>query len=214
MNLNNIENEKRCIIIAGSPLFSKIDIRDTDFIIACDRGYNHAINNNIFPHLVVGDFDSLDGNINKDIPILKVKAEKDDTDTMLGVKYALEHGMNNIVLLGATGGRIDHQLANFSTAGYIANQGGMCTIIDNDNILYAFKDSIITLKRKEHFSLSVFSYTDKCYGVTLNGLKYKLNNATIENTFPIGVSNEFIKETATIKVESGILFVVLSRLES
>lgn len=214
MNLDNIKNKKRCIIIAGSPIFYKIDIKETDFIIACDRGYNHAINNNILPHLVVGDFDSIRGNINEDIPILKVKAEKDDTDTMLGVKYALEHEIKNIILLGATGGRIDHQLANFSTAGYIANHGAVCTIIDNDNILYAFKDSEIRVKRKEKFSLSVFSYTDKCYGVTLDGLKYKLNNATIKNTFPVGVSNEFLNETATIKVKSGILFVVLSRLES
>lgn len=56
--------------------------------------------------------------------------------------------------------------------------------------------------------LSVFSHTDKSVGVTLQGLKYPLDNYTMTNTFPIGVSNEFIGEPATVSVRAGTLFVV------
>ncbi len=201
------------MIISGSPIFSNIQLQETDFIIACDGGYRHALAHHIKPDLIVGDFDSFAQPINPPCEIMKAPSEKDDTDTMMAVKYALERNMKNIILLGATGGRIDHQLANFSTAAYIAEHGGTCTIADSDNIIYALKNQKITLDRRNNWSISVFSYTDQAAGVSYSGLKYNLTNVVLTNTFPLGVSNEFSEEKASIEVASGILFVVLSNLE-
>ena len=51
---------KLCSIISGGDFSSLDDIEKSDFIIACDKGYEYAIRSNIKPDLTVGDFDSCD----------------------------------------------------------------------------------------------------------------------------------------------------------
>ena len=202
--------KNRCVIIAGSPEFSAFKITPEDFVIAADSGYNHAVEAGIIPDLIIGDFDSLINLPENKIKTIKAPAEKDETDTFLAVKYALDHGFKRFVLLGATGGRLDHQTANISVCAYIAKQGGSCEIPDSKNIIFAIKNSQIRLEKKENWSVSVFSFTDKAYGVTLTGFKYPLNDATLTNIFPIGVSNEFAENSATIEVKDGILLIIMS----
>ena len=50
-------------------------------------------------------------------------------------------------------------------------------------------------------------------GVTLEGLKYPLHDYTLTHAFPIGVSNEFAAETATLRFSAGMIYLVLSRKE-
>ncbi|MFZ2537653.1 MAG: thiamine diphosphokinase [Oscillospiraceae bacterium] len=203
----------RCVIISGSPVCCNIELSKSDYIIACDKGYQHAQNFNITPNIILGDFDSYDGDFDSNIEIITAPCHKDDTDTLLGVKYGLSKGFDNFLLLGATKGRLDHQMANFSTCAFIASQGASCQMIDNENYIYAIKDSKLVLDKKENWSVSVFSFTDTSIGVTLKGLKYTLDNATLTNLFPTGVSNEFEDDIASIEVKSGILLVIVSSLD-
>lgn len=202
----------RCVIISGSPEFTGTEITAEDFVIACDSGYKHAIEAGIIPDLLIGDFDSYHGEIDKGIPVIKAPVEKDDTDTLLAVKHALAMGFKKFVLLGAMGGRLDHQTANINTCAYIAEQGGFCEIFGKESHIYAIKNNQLHLTRQKNWSVSVFSFTEKSYGVTLTGLKYPLNNATLTHTISIGVSNEFKEDTATITVRDGILLIILSDL--
>ncbi len=204
--------EKRdCVIISGSPSFCGEGIDRNAYWIVCDAGYRHCRALGREPDILMGDFDSYRGELPADIPVLRAPAEKDDTDTMLAVRYALEHGMDHIALYGATGGRIDHFLANLQAAAFVAEHGGVCTIYDEDNTIYAFKNSTLRLKKRPGFCVSVFSHGDCARGVTLQGLKYPLNDATVTNTFAIGTSNEFIADEASVTVRDGLLLVVLSR---
>jgi thiamine pyrophosphokinase len=202
--------KNRCVIIAGSPVFSCVEIASGDYVIAVDSGYRHALAAGITPDLVIGDFDSLQSLPEKGIEIIKAPAVKDDTDTMLAIKHALTQGYKQFVLLGATGGRLDHQTANISACAFIAEQGGLCEMRDDANVVYAIKNSRLRLEKKENWFVSVFSFTEMAFGVTLTGLKYALNNATLTNTFPLGVSNEFAEDTATVEVKDGILLVIMS----
>ena len=59
--------------------------------------------------------------------------------------------------------------------------------------------------------LSVFALGDHCSGVTLRGTKYPLEDGTLANTFPLGVSNEFAGDAAQIEVRDGALLVVACR---
>lgn len=203
----------RCVIIAGSPICADISLEKGDYIMACDGGYSHAKARGIVPNIVLGDFDSYVGTIEHGVQILKAPIEKDDTDTMLAVRHALSMGYTRFLLLGATKGRLDHQMANFAICAYIAKHGAECTMLDDESVVYALKDSILSLKRRENWSVSVLSHSDSSVGVTLTGLKYPLTNATVTNTFPIGVSNEFAADEATVQVKSGLLFVILSSKE-
>lgn len=104
---------KRCIIISGGERSEITGINEGDFIIACDRGYEYAVNAHIVPDLAVGDFDSFSGKIEPGTVIREYPSEKDDTDTMIAVRYAVEHGFEEIAMFCALGGRLDHTYATF-----------------------------------------------------------------------------------------------------
>jgi thiamine pyrophosphokinase len=58
--------------------------------------------------------------------------------------------------------------------------------------------------------VSVFCAGFEASGVTLAGLKYPLNNATLTSNYPLGVSNEFIGEPSTVTVRDGALLIMWS----
>ena len=131
---------------------------------------------------------------------------------MLAVRYAMDNGFNDFLLLGATGGRIDHQIANFNVAGFIAENGGKCEMLDENNRIYTIKNDKMKIKKEGEWSLSVFSHTEKSYGVNIDGVKYKLKDATLSSSFPLGISNEIEADYANIEVKVGTLLIVSSRL--
>ena len=111
-----------CYIICGGPeSFSTVKIPDNAYIICADSGYDKALSAGIKPDLLIGDFDSVKSKLPDDIDVLRAPAHKDDTDTLLAVRTALEKGFDEIILAGACGGRTDHTLANIATLLYIRN---------------------------------------------------------------------------------------------
>ena len=202
------EHMNRCVIFCASPEFYLEELREDDYIIACDGGYEHAVRSGVRPHLALGDFDSYSGEIAEDVPVLRAPCEKDDTDTMLAIKLALDKGYRDFMLLGATGGRLDHLLANISAAVYIVEHGGDCVICDRYNRVHVIRDRTLMLHGLRGQTLSVLSYTDEARGVTLRGMKYPLDDYTMSSAFPIGVSNVVESDECSITVREGILLVI------
>ena len=203
---------KKCMIISGGA-YTPIPAAVEDvYVIACDRGYQYALQAEVEPDLVVGDFDSYDGDLNPLIQTQRYKKEKDDTDTMIAVKEALAAGCSEIEIFCALGGRLDHTFANIQSAAYAVERGAFVTIQDNDSVLYFFSAGSMRLPRQEGFSLSVFSITDRCSDVSIRGTKYLLEHVELTNAFPLGVSNEWVEDTAEVCVGSGILMIMLSKL--
>lgn len=58
--------------------------------------------------------------------------------------------------------------------------------------------------------LSLFSLGEKAEGVNIRGMKYELNDATVTNDFPIGISNEFMGQEATVSVRQGQLMGIVT----
>ncbi|MCL2512881.1 MAG: thiamine diphosphokinase [Oscillospiraceae bacterium] len=201
--------KRRCVIIAGAPEAYIAGLLPSDFIIACDYGLRHALNNNIAPHLIIGDFDSYSGEIPFGISVIRTPAEKDDTDMMLAVKHAINMGFSDFLLLGATGGRIDHYLANLAAAGFIAENGGFCETRDKNARILTFGNGTLDIPKRDGCILSVFPFSGECRGVTLEGVKYPLKNAALNPFDPVGVSNEFTADCAKITVKKGVLTVIL-----
>jgi thiamine pyrophosphokinase len=208
-----IEKEVRsvCIIISGGEYDIIPEVQPGDYVIACDKGYEYAKRSGIRPDIVIADFDSYDGSVDITIPVLKYPCEKDDTDTMAAVKYAVAKGFSDIVLCCAQGGRTDHALANIQSCAYAADRGIKVTICSSDNEIRFLKDDFTEIEKKEGFSLSVFSFTDRSEGVDILGAKYEICNATVTNSFPLGVSNEWREDIVKIAVKSGILMIVTSK---
>ena len=177
-----------------------------DYILAADGGLKHTRKLGIEPNEIIGDFDSL-GFTPPGADVFPV--EKDDTDAMLAVKLGLARGYTDFLLLGATGGRLDHQLANFAAAAYIALHGGQCEILDRENALFTLRNASRTFDGMAGRTISVFSYLDVARGVTLRGMRYPLADAEISSAFPIGTSNVIAEDHACVSVRDGLLFVVL-----
>lgn len=200
-----------CAIISGGEYSPLDNIENACYVIACDKGYEYAQKNGIIPDLVVGDFDSYKESIPDDIPLLDLPTEKDDTDTMAAMRYAVKLRYNNIVLYCAAGGRIDHFLGNIQAAMFATQYGVTVKIEDKNNSMCVITNQTITLPPKEGYSLSVLSLSDKCENVSIKGAKYELDDTTLTNKFPIGISNEWIGDVQ-INVGSGILLIIQSKL--
>jgi len=203
--------KKLCAIISGGRRAPLDGIENADLIVACDKGYQYAEEAGVRPQLLVGDFDSYTGALPADIPILDLPVEKDDTDTMAAIRYAVQEGYSEIVLYCALGGRLDHLLGNVQSAVFAVERGCRVRIIDTDNLLYFFTGGALTLPPREGWSLSLLSLTDRCENVSVTGVKYPLRDAALTNGFPIGVSNEWSGE-AQISVGGGVLLVVMSKM--
>ena len=202
---------KTCAIISGGCYAPLCGIETADFVIACDKGISYAQKEGITPDLIVGDFDSFSGDLPENIPVLRLPCEKDETDTMAAVSYAVEKKFEKILIFCALGARLDHLLGNLQTATYAAKNGITVKITDSDNEIYVFSGKKLVFPKKEGFSISVISLSDKCENVNLSGGKYGLKNATLTNTTTLGISNEWAGDI-TVSVEKGILVVVMSRM--
>ncbi len=203
---------KKCVIISGGEYEPMEDLSGAEFIIACDKGYSYAFKRGINPDLAVGDFDSYDGEIDENLSVLRFQSEKDDTDTMIAVRYAVEHGFSEIQIRCALGARLDHTIANIQSGVFAVKQGVRTSIIGADAVIFIINEDKTTVPRRKNMSLSLFSHSDKCSGVTVKGAKSPLCNAELTNAFPLGVSNEWTEDEATISVEHGILLAVMSNL--
>ena len=207
----------RCVIFGGgemkNPAYIRQLIREDDFMIAADRGYAHCRSMGIKPQLLLGDFDSYEGSIDEDCPVLTYPVEKDDTDTMLAIKVALEKGFKELLLLGMCGGRLDHTIANIQSVVYAAKHGASAAIMDEDVYITAVcGGQELSVPYREGFVLSVFAHSDVCEGVTLQNLYYPLADGQLQNTFPLGVSNHFLpNQDAQISLKEGIAVVICSR---
>lgn len=177
-----------------------------DYVIAADKGLDNLKKIGIKPDVIIGDFDSL-GFVPSGENIKRLPVEKDDTDVGFAVNYAFELGYKEFVIYGAIGGLLDHTVANLQLSAYISSKGGKSVFVGESVFVTSITNDTLKISNGKG-RLSVFALSDKAEGVFLSGLKYPLENAVIENTFPIGVSNEFTDKSAKITVKNGTLLIV------
>lgn len=194
-------------------ILDTVEIKSGDFIICADNSFPYAIAEGIVPDLIIGDFDTgkpVDFPVGTEI--LRFPVEKDDADTMLCVKEAAARGYRKITVVGGLSGRLDHTFANIQMLAYGKTNGLDITVTDGKNEVFLMKPGKISLDKKDGYSLSVFSYGEKASGISLKGTKYPLQNGTLTNLFPLGLSNEITEEKAEISFSEGELLIIISKL--
>ena len=201
---------KTCYIACA--LDCKIDFKpeDNDLIIGADRGYFTLVENGFAPQVAIGDFDSYIGKIDCENTIV-YPVKKDFTDSALAIEYAIQNGYWKIVVFGGIGGDLDHTIANIALVGKYAKKGVDLSFVDGENVLFAVCNSKVLFDREAKGRISVFSFNDTALGVCEKGLLYSLENATLENQIPLGVSNEFVGCEAEISVSDGTILIYTSR---
>jgi thiamine pyrophosphokinase len=203
---------KKCYIFGALDIATEnisVNKRDNDIVIAADSGVKTLEKLNIKADLIIGDFDSL-GYVPEGDNIIKHPEVKDDTDTMLSIKKAIDMGYNFFEIYGCIGGRLDHTFANIQAAAYIAENNGTAIFYDVDNktALTVIKNNEINFSSECSGNISVFSISDNSIGVNEKNLFYELTDAVLTASFPLGVSNKFLGKNALVSVENGKLCII------
>lgn len=207
-------HNKKCYIFAGSPESSCSGVKfdDDKYTICADGGYLLAKRMNVVPDVIIGDFDTFsEEELPDNCEIIKHPEDKDDTDTMLAVKLALNRGYKNIVICGAIGGRLDHTFANIQTLRYIMKHGGYGELAGDGSFAMMQGPGVKVYNRISDYYCSLFSYSEECSGITATGFKFPLKNAVLKNSFPLGISNKVTGKSGIISLEKGVLLVIFSK---
>ena len=180
--------------------------KESDYIICADGGYEHLSKIKVKPDLLVGDFDSLDKKPNIE-NIITLPNEKDETDTLFALKKAFQKEPQEVVIFGGIGTRFDHSYANLCLLSMCIEKNIKAVVTNGKTSVYMIKDNHC-FKNQKGKTVSIYSFSEKCDGVTLSGFKYPLDNYTLNKENIIGTSNVIEKDEAVIKITSGKLLVI------
>ncbi len=194
-----------CIFGAGEQNIEQLTLPDDALVWAADGGVAYCEKLNITPDFIIGDFDSL-GYIPEKAVVLPV--QKDNTDMAAAVEKAEARGCDTFYIYGGTGKRLDHTLANIALLIDLSKKGKKAYLCDRDYTVTAVTNGEIRFDESEKGVISVFAADEKVQGVTIEGLLYTLDNATLENKTALGVSNEFTGQKSRIVVQNGTLIIV------
>ncbi len=196
----------RAVVIGNGEIknygYIKSRIQSDDFIICADGGCNHARNMNIVPDILLGDFDSAEDFAEIENRI-EYSARKDYTDGELAVAYAVEHGYDDILLLGMTGDRLDHTLTDILLLMKCKNG----VLLDDNNEIYLLRGSL-EINGKKGQTLSIIPINGDAAGLSSKGLEYPLYNETLYFGAGRGVSNVMTEDTCEITIKSGMALVI------
>jgi len=208
----------RAVIFAGGSVLNydslRCHIQDFSFVVCADSGINHCNALGICCDLWVGDFDSSNFDELSKLPaangahIIKLNPVKDDTDTEYALDCVLERGYKDIVLLGGTGTRLDHSIANIFLMEKALDRGAVLTIVNDKNILHFVKNKSIILKQNNMKYVSILPLEDVV--VSNVGFVYPLNNEKLYRASSRGISNEIIENEASITISGGSALVIES----
>lgn len=213
----------RYVIISGGHIddvfaLSYLKGNKYDIMLVADAGMNFCDRNGIVPNVIAGDFDSVASeSLSKfsqmdEVEVLQLNPIKDDTDTEFVIREAIRRGATEITILGATGTRLDHVLANVYLLGIGLEAGVKIQLVDAHNRIRMIEDSLEISKEKQFGDfVSVLPVKGDAKGVTLEGMKYPLKDADIACFSSLGVSNEITDLVAKISVKQGTLLVIESR---
>ena len=215
---------KQTVIVSGGMVekdfaLSILKSEETEFVIGVDRGLVFLYDNEIKPDYIVGDFDSLPGEILEyyrqegEIPIRTYNPVKDATDTKIALDKALEEGSTEIWILGATGTRIDHVVCNLQILKEAWEKKVPVWIVDSRNKIGLPVEKTFSLKKEEQYGtyVSLFPMGETVEGLTLKGFKYPLDHYQLKDREGLGVSNEITADVADVSWEQGVLLMIQSK---
>lgn len=167
----------------------------------------------------IGDFDSVTP---PEMEIIKQKsrfcrilpAQKDETDTEAAIAYAIEmFNPEEIILLGAFGGRLDHLISNLWLAfhPFLRRMAGKISLMDRHNTLRFYLPGSYVLEKEADKKYLSFIGMTPIGKLTLTGAVYPLHEKDYD--YPIAlVSNEFeeTKSEMHFSFEAGLLAVIQS----
>ena len=202
--------KRRAVVIAGGEIISYERIRSFfkpgDYYVFCDSGLVHKDKLQIEPDLIIGDFDSHE-KVDTEAEIITLPEMKDDTDSLSGIKTALDRGFKDFLLIGMTGRRMDHTLCNLYSLSFIKSHNGRDVIVDDWSEMEVVEEETAYVSDTYAY-FSLVAWKGKCEGVNIENALYPLSSAVIEPEYQYGISNEPLKGGSRVWVEKGSLLLI------
>jgi len=216
-----LQPHSRVLIVSGGRLgdWAADLLHCYDYLIGADRGAEFVAASGCRMKLAVGDFDSVTP---EQLELIREYADellsfdaidKDWTDTELAFREAVNRGFRDIDIVGALGTRFDHTLANVHLLKQAQELGCSLRLIDEFNeISLCTNKTVMRIDKDTRYdNVSLLPLSETVTGITLEGFRYPLHNATIKVGQSIGVSNVLDAATGTITIDSGLMLVIRSR---
>jgi thiamine pyrophosphokinase len=112
-----------------------------------------------------------------------------------------------VVVVGGSGGRIDHFLANAALLTASVYSELKLTWLPGDAAIHVVRDRLELLGSPGDV-VSLLPYGGPARGVSTDGLRWPLTDATLAPGTSLGVSNQMIDTTATVELDDGVLLTV------
>lgn len=210
------ETVSRCVILCAGPVTDAAALRPLlradDAIWAADGGWRLAQRLGVTPTRLVADFDSMPPpDLPPSVQVDRLPMRKDVTDAAAAAQAAYEEGYREFLLLGATGGRLDHQQGAFLLAANLAHKGCGVTLADEKNEISVFTASPGAVPCRPGCKVSLFAFGGSVLGLTVTGLAYELTDYDLSPYDALCVSNEFTDRTAQITFREGTLLLFYSK---
>ncbi len=191
------------IIIGHDVDLKKYDYKNK-YVIAVDKGAIDALRAGIKIDLALGDFDSINSEekeeLKKQFRLLELPSEKDETDTLVALKYCKD-ATKITIIGGIQGKRIEHFLANLS----LLVNNPLIEIIDNNSHIYS-QNSSFNVKKNNYKFYSFMALEEAT--ITLKGFKYPLTDYHLVKNDIIGISNELVADLGQVILKKGRLLVI------
>jgi thiamine pyrophosphokinase len=205
------------VLAGGDPVAPHVraELTDDAMVIAADSGLHQAGPLGLHVDYVVGDLDSADPDA-----VVRAQAagavverhppDKDATDLELALDRARAAGAERITVVGGTGGRLDHFVANvlllasarFADLEIDARLGDAYVVVAQGgrppHVIVGAPGSLLTL----------LPAGGDAIGITTTGLQYPLEEATLRPGTTRGVSNVLVDAPGSVVLQQGTLLVI------
>ncbi len=189
-------------------------VAQADLIIATDAAWARARARGVRVDWVIGDLDSLEEG-----EILSLRAsgtrtdvypqDKDRTDLEIAIDEALLTRPERITIYGALGGRTDQTLANVHLLEKLERAGVAGELVSKEERLLVVIGERVLTGVAVGDGVSLLPLSERAEGVTTWGLKYALESGVLERVSSRGVSNEVVSLPVGVRVQTGIVLVVV-----
>jgi len=212
---------KRAFIFANGilnePEFALEAVQPGDLLIAADGGARLCRQLDILPHVLIGDFDSLESDEldwfhSAGVQVIQHLQRKDFTDLELALRYALEQGFEQVLVLAALGSRWDQSLANLLLPAANGLEGMHIRLLDGrQEMVLARPGEETVIRGQAGDTVSLIPLASDARGVHTQGLEYPLSGERLDFGSTRGISNVLLADEGRVWLEEGLLMCVVIR---
>jgi thiamine pyrophosphokinase len=186
-----------------------------DFLIAADGGTRHILALGLTPSVLIGDLDSLSDENRRLLDQAGTKIhqsprDKNETDLELALHFAVEAGYRQLKVVAALGGRLDQTLGNLALLTDPSLAGLDIRVDDGLQEAFFTRDGC-RLQGAPGDLISLVPWGGEVTGVTTTGLRWPLSGEVLWPYRTRGISNELLDETASVRIDAGLLLLVHRR---